>query len=92
MYLSGNDAGASCPGNGLTEDERKQLIKQHNNVRRIIARGNAKNYDGAKLPAGKNMYEMKYSCKLEQAAIDATGAACSASLPDPQKYGQNIQV
>ncbi|EYC32517.1 hypothetical protein Y032_0003g1625 [Ancylostoma ceylanicum] len=92
LSLVGSVISTTCPGNGLTDDQRKQLIRQHNNVRRIIARGNAKNHNGVKLPAGKNMYQMKYSCQLEQAAIDATGAACSASLPDPQKYGQNIQV
>ncbi|EYC32516.1 hypothetical protein Y032_0003g1624 [Ancylostoma ceylanicum] len=82
----------TCPGQDLTNDERRLLTRQHNVIRRQIAQGIANNYNGGKLPAGKNIYRMRYSCDLEQAAIDATGAACSASLADPQKYGQNIQA
>ncbi|KIH59851.1 SCP-like protein [Ancylostoma duodenale] len=83
---------AKCPGNSLTEPQRKLLTKLHNDIRRQIAQGMANNYNGGKLPAGKNIYKLKYSCDLEKAAADATGAACSASLANPQKYGQNIQL
>ncbi|RCN41941.1 SCP-like protein, partial [Ancylostoma caninum] len=91
LSLVGSVISTTCKGRGLTDGQRNFLTKQHNDIRRQIAQGTASNHNG-RLPAGKNMYKLKYSCELEQAAIDATGNACSASLAEPQKYGQNIQV
>ncbi|EYC32529.1 hypothetical protein Y032_0003g1633 [Ancylostoma ceylanicum] len=84
---------ASCKGKSLTDAQRQLLISEHNKIRRMIAKGNAENYDGGKLPSGRNIYQLRYSCELENAAIASVkGATCSASLADPQKYGQNIHV
>nr|AAO63577.1 secreted protein 5 precursor [Ancylostoma caninum] len=92
LSLPGAILSTTCPGNDLTDAERTLLTRVHNSIRREIAQGVANNYHGGKLPAGKNIYRMRYSCELEQAAIDASQTFCSASLEEPQKYGQNIQA
>ncbi|ETN84443.1 SCP-like protein [Necator americanus] len=46
-----------CPGNDLDDNDRTTLRKAHNDLRRKIVKGSAKNYAG-NLNAGKNMYSL----------------------------------
>ncbi|RCN52264.1 SCP-like protein, partial [Ancylostoma caninum] len=79
----------NCPGNGLTPDERGELLKAHNRLRSKIVKGAAPNSSG-NLNAGQNMYALKYDCDLEKAAEDAMGGACRQATPNPN--GHNVQA
>ncbi|CAJ0588205.1 unnamed protein product [Cylicocyclus nassatus] len=78
----------ACEYTGWLRDyERNEIIKYHNKLREEIAKGKADNYIG-KLNPAKNMYMLKYSCKLEKIVqAQLNKEFFNITIPG---YGQNI--
>ncbi|KIH49215.1 hypothetical protein ANCDUO_20711 [Ancylostoma duodenale] len=66
------------------------LLTKHNTLRESIAKGNEPNYQG-NLPSAKNMYKLKYDCKME-VELQKEIASCVGKATFSERYGQNILV
>ncbi|EYC12701.1 hypothetical protein Y032_0046g1372 [Ancylostoma ceylanicum] len=74
----------------FTEAERQAVLGAHNTLRETIAAGNHPNFQG-KLPSAKNMYQLIYDCKMEE-ALQKEIDLCSGHATLSEQYGQNILV
>jgi hypothetical protein len=52
----------------MTDEARQVVLDAHNRYRSIVARGQAANKNGTKLPTATNMYKMTYSKLVESYA------------------------
>ncbi|KIH51822.1 hypothetical protein ANCDUO_18085 [Ancylostoma duodenale] len=76
-----------CDGQAYYSNaQRGALIEGHNNLRKAIAEGKH-----GKLPSAKNMYQLQYSCRMEQLVQDEI-KGCSGRASIAEKYGQNFFV
>ncbi|KIH55111.1 hypothetical protein ANCDUO_14736, partial [Ancylostoma duodenale] len=76
-----------CDGqNYYTGAQRGALIDKHNELRTAIAEGRH-----GTLPAARNMYQLQYSCSMEQKVQDEI-KECSGRASLAERYGQNFFV
>ncbi|KHJ96783.1 SCP-like protein [Oesophagostomum dentatum] len=71
------------------EADRTDFVNFHNERRAEIARGEASNYNG-KLPAAKNMYKLKYDCRMEKKLQEELEKCDRTQFTFTNGYGQNI--
>ncbi|KAK6759036.1 hypothetical protein RB195_016328 [Necator americanus] len=92
FFISSAFAGQICQGNaaGLEDAQRTELLKYHNDLRESIAKGQASNNEGL-LPSAKNMYKLKYDCKMEKVLFEQL-KKCEGRVTFTNGYGQNIAV
>ncbi|ETN79833.1 SCP-like protein [Necator americanus] len=90
MFLSWGWSEKVCQGNaaGLDDAQRTELLNYHNKLREDIAKGLANNNEGL-LSSAKNMYKLKYDCKLEKAVFQEVNK-CESRVTFTNGYGQNI--
>uniref|UniRef100_A0A0M3IK17 SCP domain-containing protein n=1 Tax=Ascaris lumbricoides TaxID=6252 RepID=A0A0M3IK17_ASCLU len=54
----------------LTPENRRVIINKHNQLRSKLAKGTVKDASGRRLMGGKNIYQLRWDCDMEQRAQD----------------------
>nr|AEP82930.1 venom allergen/ancylostoma secreted protein-like 14 [Heligmosomoides bakeri] len=79
-----------CNLNDVTDEEREQALSYHNDLRSQLALGSLDYYEASWGPAA-NMYQLTWSCSLEQTVSNAI-QGCPSSPSVPEEYGLNVQI
>ncbi|KHJ93619.1 SCP-like protein, partial [Oesophagostomum dentatum] len=71
-------ASTYCEGGKVTEAAVQQVLNVINTRRSTLAKGQQTNgYNGAKLPYGKNIMKVEWSCTLEKTAASFMDGTCN---------------
>ncbi|CAD5226999.1 unnamed protein product [Bursaphelenchus xylophilus] len=80
-------------GDVLTDSAKIAALKNHNDHRRVIAKGNDKNKDSANMPKASNMQKLVYNKDLEKKAQDWAAQCKFEHTPQTgDHYGQNLYM
>ncbi|CAJ0600874.1 unnamed protein product [Cylicocyclus nassatus] len=77
-----------CDGGSMESSDVNEILNRINEMRSSVIQGNQKNGQGQeKLPAGKYMTQINWSCDLEKEAMGGTNADCSDPTAPSGKSG-----
>uniref|UniRef100_A0A9J2QC18 SCP domain-containing protein n=1 Tax=Ascaris lumbricoides TaxID=6252 RepID=A0A9J2QC18_ASCLU len=52
----------------FTPENRKVVVDKHNELRSALVKGNVRDARGVRLESGRNIYELRWDCRLEEVA------------------------
>ncbi|KHJ79276.1 SCP-like protein [Oesophagostomum dentatum] len=84
-----------CPDRyGMNDDARQKIWEIHNQLRSLVAKGEAKDKLGGYAPTAARMYRLEYDCEMEKlAGIHAKKCQIKQSERSAKKeVGENIYV
>ncbi|CAI2357507.1 unnamed protein product [Caenorhabditis sp. 36 PRJEB53466] len=81
----------ACSNTGISDQARKMFFDAHNDARRSVAQGLEPNKCGL-LPAGKNIYELRWDCEMEAKAQEWANACPSSWQTYDSTWGQNMMT
>ncbi|VBB34183.1 unnamed protein product [Acanthocheilonema viteae] len=81
-----------CPGSKLPSGQRRRIVRQHNVFRSRLIHGLLVNSEGKRMPRGKNMLRLRWSCKLEKSAQQWADRCITQHSPQAMRreVGENI--
>uniref|UniRef100_A0A9J2PXY1 SCP domain-containing protein n=1 Tax=Ascaris lumbricoides TaxID=6252 RepID=A0A9J2PXY1_ASCLU len=70
-FFSGTAKAVSCRNvhdQKFTPENRKVVVDKHNELRSALVKGNVRDARGVRLEGGRNIYELRWDCRLEEVA------------------------